>query len=376
MKKTILLVEDEMALQELVSYQLNAEGYQIFAVDNGPDALQLVESKIQPDLVLLDVMLPKMDGFQIANALRAKNATGRTPIIFLTARSTLNDKLTGFDTGAVDYLTKPFKIAELKARVKAHLQLVDAAQQQGRAELDYEMAQAADIQQRLMPRVLPVIPGLDLFARCQPAQQVGGDFFDVTVRSDKQLFFSQADVSGKGLPAALLMSSVLAALWSATNRHTNPVTILEQVNQDFYQKLTDMGKLVTALAGIYNPDTRQIVFANAGHSSVIYCPVNSHPTIIEADGPPLGTLPDLLSELQQISLTPGDLLLIASDGLTEAEAGDGTMFGYDRLLHSVEQLAHLPAEKIGQTLYGQVATFATGQNQFDDQTLLILKGID
>jgi len=375
MTKTILVVEDELTLQELVSYQLKKEGYHVLMAGNGPDALDLVKNEEQPDLILLDVMLPNMDGFQIAGSLRDNQATARIPIIFLTARSTIKDKLTGFDSGAVDYMTKPFKISELKARIKAHLNLVDTAQEQGRAKLDHEMAQAADIQQRLMPQVLPSIPGLELFARCQPAQQVGGDFFDVTARPDKELVFSQADVSGKGLPAALLMSSVLTALWAGANSRSTPGEILQKLNRDFYQRLTDMGKLVTAFTGIYHTETRQITYTNAGHSAIVYCPAGKHPVLLEADGPPLGTLPELLSKQQQLTLNPGDLLLIASDGLTEAEAGDGAMFGYDRLLHSVKQLADRPAEKIGQTLYQQVTDFATGYTQFDDQTLLILKGV-
>ena len=129
------------------------------------------------------------------------------------------------------------------------------------------------------------------------------------------------------------------------------------------------------MSGCYDPDNRQLSYANAGHAPVIYCPAGGAATLLEADGPAAGVLPFNLCENFTLSFQPGDILVVATDGFNEAVHASGEMFGYERLLTLVEKLAHLSAESIATWVYEQVQQFTDGCEQSDDQTLVILKGV-
>lgn len=373
MSKKILIVEDDEALREWISYELAAD-YEVTTAADGLTGLNMVQSGNWPDLMILDVMMPGLTGFEVAKKLRNNLQTAGIPIIFLTASTSLNDKLTGFESGGLEYLIKPVKSKELLARIKAILRHAELNRRRGQAEVETEMRQAADIQCRLMPQGTPQVAGLDLCAYYQPARLIGGDFFDFIIKSDQQLVFTIADVTGKGLPAALIMSSALTALWGAAHRSRCPKAVLERVNSDLYDKLTNVGKMVTTFVGWYNPQTRQVTYANAGHAPVILCRAGEQAHLLEADGPPLGVLPTLLGENHCLTLNTDDVLLMGSDGLSEAENPTGERFGYERLLKATETLAGKTATEIAAGLFEQVTTFASGCEQLDDQTLIVLKG--
>lgn len=370
----ILVMEDDDALREWLSYELEAADHEVTTAADGLTGLKLVQSGRRPDLMVLDVMMPGLTGFEVAKKLKDDPQTAGIPIVFLTARTTLDDKLTGFESGGLEYLTKPIKSKELLARVEAILRHAELNRRHGQAEVETELHQAADIQRRLMPRETPHLPGLDLYVHYQPAGHIGGDFYDFMIRPDRRLIFTAADVTGKGLPAALIMSSTLTALWGAAHHSPGPRAMLERVNTDLYDKLTETGKLVTTFVGLYNPETHQVVCANAGHAPVIFCPTGGPARLLEADGPPLGALPTLLSADHHLTLGEGDVLLIGSDGLSEAKNRAGEMFGYDRLLEAVTTLVDKTAPEIAAGLIEQVTRFAAGREQSDDQTLIVLKG--
>lgn len=373
MPQKILIMEDDAALSEWLSYELAAD-YEVTTAADGLTGLTRAQSGNRPDLMILDVMMPGLTGFEVAKKLKNNPQTADIPIIFLTARTTLNDKLTGFESGGLEYLTKPIKSKELLARVEAILRYTELNRRRGQAEVETEMHQAADIQRRLMPRETPRLSGLDLHASYKPASRIGGDFYDFMIRPDQQLVFVAADVTGKGLPAALVMASTLTALWGAAHYRPSPQAALERVNTDLYDKLTDVRKMVTTFIGFYNPETHQVTYANAGHAPIIFCPADGQARLLEADGPPLGALPTILSQNHHLMLAEGDVLLIGSDGLSEAENRAGEMFGYERLLEAVTTLADRTAPEIAAGLFEQMTAFAAGHKQSDDQTLIVLKG--
>jgi serine phosphatase RsbU (regulator of sigma subunit) len=257
MPPKILIMEDDEALREWISYEL-ALDYEVTTAADGLSGLNLVKNGNQPDLLILDVSMPGLTGLEVAKQVKDNPHTAGIPIIFLTARTTLTDKLAGFANGGLEYLTKPIKGQELLARVKAILHHTELNRQRGQAEVETEMHQAAHIQRRLMPSETPQLSGLDLHAYFQPASRIGGDFYDFIIRSDQQLVFTAADVTGKGLPAALVMASTLTALWGAAHYSASPQAALERVNTDLYDKLTGVRKLVTTFVGFYNPQTRQV----------------------------------------------------------------------------------------------------------------------
>ena len=204
-----------------------------------------------------------------------------------------------------------------------------------------EMELAKQVQMRLLPQQIPHLAGIDLAVQSRPAFQVGGDFYDFIECQDHLLHFIVGDVSGKGMPAALLMTMMRTVLRGRVLESHLPQVdrILHYANRDLYQDFSDVDMFATVFLGQYNPYNHLLYYANQGHSPVIYRPAAGSARILIADAPPLGVLPTSLAQQQSIKLEPGDLLIVASDGFSEAERRDGQMFGYDRMLHLIDQAA-------------------------------------
>jgi sigma-B regulation protein RsbU (phosphoserine phosphatase) len=245
-----------------------------------------------------------------------------------------------------------------------------------RTRMQAEMDLARTVQRSLLPYEPPRVGGLDISARSLPALQVGGDFFDFVSTADRPLVITLGDVTGKGIPAALLMAMVRTALRSKANflPRLDPVKIMERANQDLYADFTEVNMFATVFVGMYEPVERTLYYANAGHSPVIYRPQGGPARLLPADGVPMGVLDSTLCELQTIDLQPGDLLLLATDGFNEAHSPPGELYGIERLLCLVDDLADLPADALAEGMFAAIAAFSAGREQSDDQTLVVIKG--
>jgi sigma-B regulation protein RsbU (phosphoserine phosphatase) len=245
------------------------------------------------------------------------------------------------------------------------------------ARLKAEMDLAADIQLRLLPQHTPQVAGLDICAGSRPALQVGGDFYDFIQRSNRPLVFTVGDVSGKGMSAALLMAVSRTVIANAAKFMPDPTSdgIMRRANEDLYDDFTEVSMFATAFIGQYNRALRELTYANAGHSPVIFCPAGGRARMLEADGTAIGVLPVSLCEKQTLAFQPGDVLIVASDGFSEARNPAKELFGYDRLLRLAEDLREQSAQEIGNALFAAVERFGAGQPQDDDQTIIVLKAL-
>lgn len=244
------------------------------------------------------------------------------------------------------------------------------------AQIQTELELAASIQLQLLPQMPPGVPGLDLAAGSKPALQVGGDFYDFIHQMGWPCTLVVGDISGKAMSAALLMAMTRTVIRSKANLLPTPTPdeVLGYANEIMYNDFTEVGMFATAFAGYYSPKMRRLIYANAGHSPVIYCPAGGSAQLLQADGPAMGVLPISLSENQIISFQPNDLLVVATDGFCDARNPNGDMFGYDRLLQLVEEVAMNPSEAIVDSLFDRVSQFSDGCTQDDDQTVLVVKG--
>lgn len=291
--------------------------------------------------------------------------------IAILANETLNDTLISARLQAD---------AALLAQLFIHAADLESARGElsARERLEVEMSMAAYIQRQLLPQEPPQVPGLDIFARCVPSLQVGGDFYHFRTHESRPFVLSVGDVSGKGLSAAFLMAMIRSTINNAARFMTNvhPRAILSRLIEDFYDDFTDLGMFATVFTACYNTYSRRFAYANAGHSPVIYCPVSGPARMLEADGPAVGALAENLSNNTALRLAIGDVLVIATDGFSEASNARGDMFGYERLLKLIEKSAHLSSASIGKALYRQVKQFTDGHEQSDDQTLVVVKGVE
>jgi sigma-B regulation protein RsbU (phosphoserine phosphatase) len=154
-----------------------------------------------------------------------------------------------------------------------------------------------------------------------------------------------------------------------------PEIVVGRSNEELYDDFTDVNMFATVFVGQYDTSKRELLYANAGHSPVIFCPQGGKARLLEADGTPVGILPESLSEDQRLTFRPGDLLVVATDGLSEAHNTNNEMFGYDRLLDLTQSLADKPAKEIVAALSHAIQDFSAGKHQDDDQTLIVLKGV-
>ena len=243
------------------------------------------------------------------------------------------------------------------------------------ARLQVEMEHARRIQFSLLPKTPPSIPGLDIWGICQPAAHVGGDFYDFITHPDQTLTFFVGDVSGMSVPAALLMTMARAILRAEVDSQLDPTpeSILQNANKKLLADFIEAGMFVTAFIGQYDPHSRELVYANAGHSPVIFCPASEKARLLEADGTALGVLQESLSRNHYLCLSKGDVLVTATDGLNEARNSRCEYFGVDRLLNRVQGLASRSAMEISDTLLGVIQDFCGTEPQTDDQTVVVLR---
>ena len=267
-KKILLLVDDEPSNIQVVNSILK-DFYKIRIATNGAKALELVKVAPPPDLILLDVMMPGMDGYEVCTALKADPHTHDIPVIFLTGKTETEDETRGFDVGAVDYIHKPFSPAVVRARVQTHLALRGIRQQLAAQLLaiQKELALARQIQLSIMPRHIPKLAGLDIAARYSPMTSVAGDFYDFIPVDDKHLGVFVADVSGHGVPAALVASMLKIALAAQTANASDPAKVLAGLNQALCGKFQD--HYVTAAYMFVDLEKNIIRYSGAGHPPLL-----------------------------------------------------------------------------------------------------------
>lgn len=371
--QTILLVDDSPINLELLKETLDGMGYRLLGAIDGESALRIAGEEV-PDLILLDILMPGMDGFEVCKRLRQEPRTEGIPIIFLSALDELKDRVRGLEVGAVDYISKPFRLEEVVARVNTHVTINDLKKklQKQRDELENELQQVADAQRSLLPKELPKIDGLQLAVSYETSRYAGGDLYDILPLDNNCWGLMLADVEGHSTQAAVLMAMSCALLRSFPGDGRDPVAVLEYLNTQLC-KVSD-SRMVTALYAVYDAGSRNLRIARAGHlQPLLYRPAIGVRELFCEGIYPMG-LKSYEGEhipVEEIRLQSGDQLLFYTDGLIERFDCDGEMYGVERLSEKLAQVqADSPEEKL-QQIYADVASFVAGRPADDDQTLLL-----
>ncbi len=238
--------------------------------------------------------------------------------------------------------------------------------------IERELELAAAIQRQILPRELPRIAGLELAGSTLPTRQVGGDYFDLFPLSRGRLGFVVADVSGKGIPAALLVSTVHAAIHLQIDASETIVELVSRIDRHL-QRFAAAHKFLTLFFGLIEPDAGLLRYVSAGHNPALLARRDGSIERFSATGVPVGLIPDGSWREETTRFDPGDLLCVYTDGFTEATNADEEEFGLDRLQKGLADRLDLPARDLCDQLFGEVAGFARGVPQYDDQTLLIVR---
>ena len=373
-QKLILIVDDTPTNVGVISGALKGF-YKTKVATSGPKALTLASADDKPDLILLDVMMPGMDGYEVCSRLKADPATREIPVIFLTGQTSEVDETRGFDVGAVDYVHKPFSPAVVKARVRSHILLREARAQLADqlAALNSELEMARQIQLSILPHSLPKVAGLDVAARFLPMTSVAGDFYDFIQVDDTHLGLLIADVSGHGLPAALIASMLQVAFSAQLPHAAEPAKVLSGLNKALCGKFTR--NFVTAAYIYLDLESNLMRYAGAGHPPVLRYRSSTGATAeLLENGLVLGMFPDATYGALEFSLEPGDRHVLYTDGVLEASDPANEMYGTDRFRRFLESNHTLAADQFADAFLNEIAHW-TGQaanaGQQDDITLLL-----
>jgi sigma-B regulation protein RsbU (phosphoserine phosphatase) len=365
----VLIADDQPDVLESLRLLLGPEGFRTESVTT-PDQVVARLSGGRIDLLLMDLNYTRdttsgQEGLSLVDRIRAVEPL--LPIVAMTGWSTVELAVEAMRKGVRHFVQKPWDNDALVALVRTEVdegRLRRRSDHQRRRELE----EAQLVQRSLLPRALPVVPGVELAVHWQPAAGVGGDAFDIALIDDTRLAISVADVAGKGVPAALLVSNVQATI-RAVATGADPAAVCVHLNRGLSDQVLD-GRFVTLVLAILDPHTRRIVYANAGHNQPILVRRDGVAARLDRGGPVLGVLPDATYELGTLALEPGDRLVFFTDGLVEATDGRDE-FGEDRLVALVQARRTLAAGALVADIIDEVKTFSHDARG-DDTTVVVL----
>ena len=369
----VLLVDDAKANLDILVEGLKSD-HKLSLALNGEMALQIA-ARTPPDLVLLDIVMPGLDGYEVCRRLRQKPETAEVPIMFLSSLEEVQNKTRGFEAGANDYLTKPFEMLEVKARVRSLLKAKaysDAVKEQMASELRV----AREIQMGMLPHDFTAVEKayqISLGAVLEPAREVGGDLYGLCAAGPERLVVFLGDVSGKGIPASMFMVRAISLARLLSRDIAEPERILARLNDELAAD-NPSGMFVTFLCGVFEPRSGRLVLANAGHCRPVLLPAGQGPRwAVKNLGTALGFEPGLEFERTEMTLRAGDALVFYTDGVSEAFNPQEECYGTDRLLADAGAVAGQTAPAMTAGLLQKVRAFAGTAPQSDDIAILALR---
>lgn len=381
-KPKILIVDDEPFNVDYLEQELADLDYETVSAVNGCEALDRVTSE-SPDLILLDIMMPFMDGFEVLSRLKAVPATRDIPVIVISAHSDLQSIVRGIQLGAEDYLPKPFEQTLLDARISSSLEkkhLRDLQQLYLRS-LERELEIGREIQKGFLPSKLPRVDGWEIAAYFKAAREVAGDFYDAFyLESEKKICLVIADVCDKGVGAALFMTlfrSLLRFTIGAAQLFGkySPAEMLEHAvaltNNYIACTHGDTSMFATVFVGLLDPQDGMLTYINAGHEHPLLVDCNGVYANLKPTGPAVGIIPDVSFRVRDVQLKPGDLFFAFTDGASDALDLAGNSFGKDRLTSLLNNYTF--AETLLGCMSEQLHEHIGAAKQFDDITLLAVR---
>ena len=374
----VVVVDDDITNLKMAGRILSKNNMRVTALKSGMALLDYIKTN-KPDLILLDIKMPGLDGFETMKRLQEQmNPSEKIPVIFLTADDSQDAETHGLALGAMDFIKKPFIPDVLVLRVRHTIDLVRLQRnlEQENERIRSELAMASRIQSAMLPGIFPAFPErkeFDIYASMDPVRGVGGDFFDFFFIDRNRLCLLIADVSGKGIPAALFMMASKIILADNAKSGKSPAQILQDTNEAICANNPEE-MFVTVWLGILDISTGLLTTANAGHE---------YPALMHADGQfelfrdrhglVVGGMPGVKYHEHSLQMYPGSKLFVYTDGVPEATDAENALFGTTRMLEALNAHANESPKQILHGVRQAVNEFVSDMEQFDDLTMMCLE---
>ena len=383
-KLKILIVDDQQPDLDVLVDLLKPD-YRIVTATSGKQALRVAGDSAPPDLILLGIVSPESEGWDVCRRLKAKQTTRDIPLILIVSNGDSDFEARGLELGAVDCITKPVSAPLLRARVKTHLDLrakVDKLRkaykkiEQLKIKIEKELTVGRKIQESILPSNFPAFPDhdeFDVFAFLQPAREFEGDFYDFFFIGDDRFCFCIGDVAGKGVQAALFMSVTKSIIKSRAGDDFSTASIITHVNEEL-SAVNQASMSVTLFIGILNIKTGRLVYTNAGHKSpYLKRGTGAIERLGRIHGPKIGTAPGMVYKEDHTTLSKNDMLILYTDGVTRAKSNGQKRFSGKRLEKLISSRKYESVEDIVRAAVSEVKKFCDGTDQIEDMTLLAVE---
>jgi sigma-B regulation protein RsbU (phosphoserine phosphatase) len=368
----VLIADDQAHILEALQFLLHGRGFSTEAVTHPARVLRALETQ-HFDAVLMDLNYSRgtvegEEGLELVSRIRSLDSL--LPVVVMTAWSSVDLAVEAMRRGASDFVQKPWENHELIEKLQHQLSSARALRKVQRQH-DEELEEARRIQDSLLPKKLPTIPGYEIAAMTQPLRFVGGDYYNVARLSEHQTAVCIADIAGKGLPAALLMSSLQAALKPLMWQKLAPRELCQRLNRILCD-VTPVGKFISFFYAVLDSVNHRLTYCNCGHNPPLLVRADGSTTELEAAGAVLGQFPQWSYEQSELQMQAGDKLLIFTDGLVEACNANDEFFGEQTLIDIARENLNSGAEDLMATLI-RAASQHTAQHFQDDASLIVLK---
>ena len=364
----MLISDDQADVLEALRLLLKGQGWKAIAVDSPEALLNAVRTEVF-DLILVDLNYTRdttsgKEGMDLLSSLEEQGNTA--PVMVMTAWSSFDLAVEAMRRGACDFIQKPWDNERLLAAIRKQ------AESERRRKSELEIA--ANVQQKLFPRTMRHLKTLDYSGQCMAAREVGGDYYDFLDTADQTMGFVLADVSGKGVPAALLMANLQACFRNQPpGALLRPADALQIVNRHFFDS-TAADRFATVFFGLYDDRTRKLRYVNCGHVAPILLRDSGRMEQLAPTATMIGAFRQWSCTESMVELRPRDVLVIYSDGVTEAGIDHREEFGEERLMGTLREHQQEPAGVLVQTILDEVSEFS-GSSRSDDVTVMALRAI-
>ena len=367
-KIKVLVVDDEQRILEILQLYLRNQDFEVYTASCGQEALDILEEH-EVDVIVSDLMMPNIDGTQLCRIVKSEEKYNNPYFIMLTAKTNIDSKIEGLKIGADDYITKPFNVKEVIARVSAGARIKKLQKtileknrelERYKSKMEKEIAMASRFQKSLIPRKGKITENICIDYLYIPAIQIGGDIFDIRQQPNGNIAFFVADVTGHGIVAALIAAILKLSFVQASTMFATPYEIAQKVNKDLLETTTDE-QFVSIFIGVIDLKNMELRYIRAGHPEQ-FLKTDGKIVDLWGDGFLIGITDNLLITEQKVLFRPDNILYLYTDGITEAQNEEGELFGAERLKKLLTQKDDLTA------VLREIKTFTT---KFDDDITLI-----